>query len=142
MRITRTTDEPSGGIINLAPMVDVLFILIIFFITATTFKEEEFDIEVSLPQASGPKTISAAAKLIVINVRKDGKYVLGNRAMGITNLWKIVVNAVRNNPNQKVLIRGDRAAAHGYVADAIAACRQAGIVRTNIGYDYKTLDIK
>lgn len=142
MRISRTTDEEGqgvGGIINLAPLVDVMFILIIFFLAATTFKQREFDILVKLPQAIGQPTASGATRLIVVNVRQNGQYLLGTMAMDLKGLRDQMIKAVADNPRQKVLIRGDEAARHGHVAGAVAVCRQAGILQANIGYDYKAL---
>ena len=142
MRIRRTTDEEGqsgGGIINLAPLVDVMFILIIFFLAATTFKQEEFDILVKLPQASGQSTLSATTRLIIINVRQNGQYLLGANKLDLSGLRDNMVKIASENPQQKVLIRGDEAARHGHVAGAVAVCRQAGILQANIGYDYKPL---
>lgn len=142
MRISRTTDEEGqgvGGIINLAPLVDVMFILIIFFLAATTFKQREFDIPVRLPQATGQPTLSSATRLTVINVRQNGQYLLGARKVDLKGLQAGMIKGVADNPRQKVLIRGDEAARHGHVAAAVAVCRQAGILKANIAYDYKVL---
>jgi len=68
MRIPRD-DESGGTIINISSLIDVLFILIIFFMATTTFKEEEMDLAVNLPDSSAPRSISAAAKIVIINVR-------------------------------------------------------------------------
>jgi sugar lactone lactonase YvrE len=101
---------------------------------------------VRLPGA-GPKQ-TAAGKLIVVNVRgeKRGKgvppYVVANRSVKMEQLRKIIKDAVKKNANLKVLIRGDNDALHGNVASAVAACRDAGVAKANIGFDYapKTKD--
>lgn len=143
MRLPRTT-ESEGEIINMSSLLDVMFILLIFFMATTTFKREEFDVKVNLPQAQSERAaISAQTKLIVINVRgvdrkkEDPLYVVASRRATLQQLQEIVENAVKKNVGQKVLIRGDKHAYHGQVAKAVAACRAAGVLEVNMGYDYK-----
>jgi len=145
MRIPRE-EQSSGAIINISSLLDVLFILIIFFMATTTFKEEELDIAVSLPDSSAPRSLSAAAKMVIINVRSaqgrkegDPLYLVSNQPMTLKLLLETVRAEVKANVNQKVLIRADELAFHGEVAAAVSACREAGIQEVNIGYDYKPM---
>lgn len=134
MRLARAA-ESSGGVLDLTPFVDVMFILIVFFLAAATFQQEERDIEVRLPRGDDRAALSAPPRMLVLNVRQDGGCVLGERAVGFEELERIVREAVESDPQQKVLIRGDRAARHEFVAAAVRACRQAGVAQANIGYD-------
>ena len=111
-----------------------MFILIIFFLVATSFHEEERDIKVALPETDPSATLSSAVNVLVVNVRKDASYYLGNRRLDIADLEEFLLAAADANPDQKVLIRGDRYALHGHVAAAVAACKKAGITEANIGY--------
>jgi len=133
--------------INLESLLDVMFILLIFFMATTTFKEEEFDMEVSLPAAQQKRTaLSSASKLIVINVRGEDRpadealYVVSGRRVNLLQLRKLVRDGVEANKNQKVLIRGDKLALHGNVANAVAACHDGGVVKANIGYEYHAVE--
>lgn len=133
MRIRRASDEPKS-IIDIAPLIDIMFTLIIFFLATTTFEKEERDIKVSLPDSSRSSTLSSAPKVMVINVREDGSYYLGNQAMPLATLKEQLLQAVETKADQKVLIRGDQKALHGHVAAAVMACKNAGIHEANIGY--------
>ncbi|MBM4143034.1 MAG: biopolymer transporter ExbD [Lentisphaerae bacterium] len=133
MRIKRST-EGDSDIINLTPLIDMMFIMVIFFSLSSSFREEERDIKVNLPESAEGRTISAAAKLIVINVRRDGSFVVANRTVTVDELREMIFEAVRAAPDQKVLIRGDREALHGHVAVAVALCKRAGVHEANIGY--------
>ena len=143
MRLSRTTETP-GGIINITPLLDVMFILLIFFMATTTFKEEEFDIMVNLPDASKKRVaLSSASKLIVVNVRgavdrnpEDPLYVIAGQRVNLLQMRDIVADGVKNNVNQKVLIRGDNHAFWGDGARALATCRAAGVIEANVGFDY------
>ncbi|MCP4374806.1 MAG: biopolymer transporter ExbD [bacterium] len=146
MRFRREQDS-GESIINLESLLDVVFILLIFFMATTTFKDEERDAKVKLPSAQTKRTsLSSASKLIVINVRgedrdkEDALYVVSGRRVNLLELRKIVTDGVNRNQDQKVLIRGDKLALHGNVAKAVAACYDAGIVEANIAYDYVAIE--
>jgi len=134
MRIRRNS-ESQGELINISSLIDVMFILIIFFLATTTFQQEERDIEVSLPDAAGEQSLSEAPRIMVINVREDGSYLLGTEPMSLTQLQQAVLAARQEKGDQRVLVRGDRRALHGHVAAAIHACKAAGIHQANIAYE-------
>ncbi len=133
MRIPRA-EPASGELVNVSSLLDVMFILIIFFLATTTFQQQERDVAVSLPDAAAGDAVSEAPALIVINVRADGSYVMAAEEMDIAGVAAGVAAAREANPQQKVLIRGDRNALHGHVAAAVLACRNAGIVEADLGY--------
>jgi len=134
MRIRRAEDaeEPFFALTSL---IDILFILITFFLAATSFREEERDVQVSLPRADESAALTSAPRVLVVNVRADGRYVVSNRVTDLPGVAQTVRQAVGGDAQQKVLIRGDRAARHEHVAAAVRACKQAGVVQANIGYD-------
>lgn len=130
----RETAEPEGDIINMTPVIDMMFILVIFFALNSVYREEERDIQVNLPANSQSASLSSAPKVIVLNVRKNGAYVIGNQQVTLDEIGEKVRSALKEDADQKVLIRADDQALHGYVAQAVAACRFAGVKEANIGY--------
>ncbi len=133
MRIRREA-EGQGEVINISSLLDVMFILIIFFLATTTFQREERDVRVSLPEAAAGATLSEAPQVIVINVLEDGRYLVGQQAMSLEQVREALVSAVDERPGQRVLVRGDQAARHGHVAAAVLAARRAGVQEAHIGY--------
>lgn len=140
MRIPRDEAGEGSGVPDMTPFIDCMFILIIFFLAAATFRQEEVDIQVNLPHADAKAALSAAPQVLVINVRQDGRYGVGARGLEFGALVSAVRESVAGNPAQKVLIRGDRAARHEHVAAAVRACKEAGVARANIGYDCTPLE--
>ena len=136
MRIPRE-ESSDDNVINISSLLDVMFILIIFFLATATFTEEERDIQVNLPQSAAAQSSTQAPKMIVINVREDGTYHVANQTMDIASLKNTLIEAISSNPDQKVMVRGDRNALHGNVANAISVCKQVGVHKTNIGYESK-----
>jgi len=143
MRFRR--EEGAGeGIINLESLLDVMFILLIFFMATTTFKEEEYFRPVNLPAVHKKHTaLSNQAKVIVVNVRgedrnkEDALYVVSGKQINLLQLRKMVADKIASDKNHKVLIRGDKLALHGNVAMAVAACHDGGVDTVNIGYSDK-----
>lgn len=135
MRIRRPS-ESSTELINISSLLDVMFILIIFFMATTTFRREERDITINLPETSEGQSLSSAPKVIVINVRKDGSYLVGDQPTTLLEMSDVIATATQSDPGQKVLVRGDELALHGSVASAISACTRVGVREVNIGYDF------
>jgi biopolymer transport protein ExbD len=134
VRIQCTEDGDSSEVINVSSLLDVMFILIIFFLATTTFKEEERDVQVSLPQDIQGETLTSSDRVIVINIRKSGTYVMLDRQVTIEEMAELVKVSLVEDPKQKILIRADQEALHGYVARAVATCKHAGVGEANIGY--------
>lgn len=136
MKIRKKESELEEGIVNTSSLVDIMFILIIFFLVTMTFNEAEHDIAVNLPETDS--NLSSATKAIIINCRQDGSYYIGSKRTNLSGIQNALRELLSRNPQQKVLIRGDRNALHGHVAAAIAACRASGIQDANIGYVSRT----
>ncbi|MEI7899887.1 MAG: biopolymer transporter ExbD [bacterium] len=130
----RSSPEPEGDIINMTPVIDMMFILVIFFALNSQYREEERDIQVNLPANAQGASLSSAPKVLVLNVRKDGTYVIGNQQVTLDEVGEKIRKSLKEDPDQKVLIRADDQALHGYVAQAVAACRFVGVKEANIGY--------
>ena len=116
-----------GGI-DLTPMIDMVFNLLIFFMVVSQFASAERDLKVVLPEGSEAMPLTVKPKEIFINVDKDGRYFIRGREITEAELLQTLVQAAINNPaSQSVIIRADKRAAWDYVATAMRLCNQAGI---------------
>jgi len=132
MRI-RSQDSESGEMINISSMLDVMFILIIFFLVTTTFKEEEVDHLVNLPvEARNQSLTQTAGNLIKINIRENGSYVVMGRQIAEEDLAQWMGEQVEEKPDIKVLIRCDQDSKHLYLANVMSICRHVGVPKANI----------
>jgi biopolymer transport protein ExbD len=130
---TRSKTTEDTELINLSGMIDVLFILIIFFLVTTTFKEEEIDHEVTLPvDARNQSLTESTGDLIQINIRKSGAYVLMGNQMSEEQISEWMAAEIQRKPDIKVLIRCDQEAKHLYLANIMSICRHVGVPRANI----------
>jgi biopolymer transport protein ExbD len=129
----RSNTAEDTELVNLSGMIDILFILIIFFLVTTTFKEEEIDHEVTLPQDARNQSLSESANdLIKINIRKNGSFVVMGKQMTEEELSEWMAAEVVRKPGIKVLIRCDQDAKHLYLANIMSICRHVGVPRANI----------
>ncbi len=132
MNIRNKTEE-NGDVINLSSMIDVMFILIIFFLVTTTFKEEEIDHMVNLPvDARNQSLTESASKLVKVNVRESGAYVVMGKQITEENLSDWMKTEAQKDPEIKVLIRADQDVKHLHVSNVLSICGHAGVPRANI----------
>ena len=75
MRIEDGTDQQKLEI-NLTPMIDVVFLLIIFFMVATKFAEIERDIRINPPSSNHAQPVTAPPQELIVNVTEDGRYII------------------------------------------------------------------
>lgn len=116
--------EPT---LDLTPVIDMVFLLLIFFLAVTTFRQAETELDIALPQAQAAGPISAALREIVVNVHADGSTVVAGRTLDGAALDRLLRDAVAANPEQKVSVRGDRAAPYAEIARVLDVCKGAGI---------------
>lgn len=110
------------------PMVDLVFNLLLFFIMATTFADEERELKVTLPVASEAQPLTSRPRELVINVDKDGHYFLGSQAVKMPQLNDALRAAWTNNPGRaSVIIRADERCPWRHVVAAMNACAKNGI---------------
>jgi biopolymer transport protein ExbD len=117
-------DTPA---LNLTSMIDVLFLLIIFFMVATKFDELERNIDVSVPEVPQAGDGSSPPQPQLVVVQSDGRLELNGNSVSLEELTARLA-ALRSPSGQpSVIIRGDGQCAFQHVAAALAGCRQAGV---------------
>lgn len=117
----------AGGL-ELTPMIDVVFLLMIFFLVASKLDEADRSIDVVLPQASAAKPLTSKPREFVINIDREGNYFAGARPVRLEDLQQLLRQSAADNPQrQTVIVRADENTAHKFVVGAMDACVQAGI---------------
>lgn len=120
-------EEPT---INLTPMLDMVFNLLLFFLAATTFAKEEVELDMRLPQAASGQ-VGGEAKQLVVNVTAEGSLHVDGRAVTLEALRQKLAAAQQRDAKQSVLVRGDRAAQFGVGIQVLDACRLAKITKVD-----------
>ena len=114
--------------LSIAPLIDIVFLLLIFFLVATRFAEEDQELQVSLPSASEAKPHIAKPDEVFVNIDRDGKYFIDGARLDVESMRRLLDKAATDNPaDQTVIIRADKNCAWDHVVAAIDVCHQAGI---------------
>ena len=118
--------------IQLAPLVDVLLLLLIFFLLTWNAARNENELDVKVPKASAAKEKSAPVGDVVVNVKADGNVVVNRRTLSTAELTDLLKSLVALNTEQAVIIRGDESGAYKNIIGVLNICTEAGI--TNVAF--------
>src|SRR5437763_7125418 len=129
MRLPQT--EVELGVPNMMPLIDVVFLLLIFFLIASRFEREERQLPVVLPEVVEAQPL-ALTQEFVVNITREGKYVVAQQEYNERQLAGLLAQSHRNNPQQSVLIRGDGRTAWKYGVRVMGLCNKAKIANYRV----------
>ena len=118
-----TSDDSSSSEINISPLIDVVFILLIFFIVTTVFVDET-GVDVNKPRAASAQDLEKNS--ILIAVTANGQVYQGGRSIGVSGVRSVVAALLEVDENTPVIIQGDTDANHGTIVKVIDAASLAG----------------
>ncbi len=119
--------------LSLTPLIDVVFLLLIFFLVTTRFAEEDRQLEVTLPSASEARPMTEKPRELVVNIDEAGLYFVGNSRMTLDEVEGVLRQAAVNNPlNQSVNIRADKRVDFEAVVRVLNLCKRHEIENYSI----------
>jgi biopolymer transport protein ExbD len=121
---THLDDEPT---LNLTAMLDVMFLLIIFFMLGTRFVDEERKIGLRVPEVVDGGTLSAPPAQKVVSLYRDGTVTLDQAQVTLEELTARLATVRKQYADLSVLVRGDAHIDLQRVTSVLNACKQAGI---------------
>ncbi|MFQ5518891.1 MAG: ExbD/TolR family protein [Mariprofundus sp.] len=116
-------------IVDITPLVDVVFLMLIFFMVSTTFNVTS-SLKLDLP-SSKATAVQQEAKKVNISINADGQFFVQDEAVQDANLRKRILNASKGDPNVRVVLRADADARHKRVVLALDTLR--GLNMSKIG---------
>jgi len=117
----------ASGTMDMTPMIDVVFQLMIFFLVATKLDEAEREFPVALPTATEAKPFTSKPNEVFVNIERSGRYFVQGRFVTLEELQQVLRQSAANNPTQTVRIRSDQEAQTKFLVAAINATVNAGI---------------
>ena len=128
----RISQSGTLSSLSLTPLIDIVFLLLIFFLVATRFAEEDRELDVELPTASEAQPLTVKPKEVFVNVDQEGSYYVGGHMLDADGVEAVLQQAVVNNPaSQSVIIRADRTVEFQAVVTVMNLCNKVGVA------DYK-----
>jgi biopolymer transport protein ExbD len=125
MPLRTAKDDPP--VMNMIPMIDIMFNLIIFLMVGTEFATSERNIALQLPEVVDKGALTAAPEPMVVNVFGDGSITLGDEKVSLGGLTGRLTEARAQYSDLGVLVRGDGRVQYAAVAEVLNACKQAGV---------------
>jgi biopolymer transport protein ExbD len=124
-------EEPA---LNLTPMLDVVLLLVIFFMVGTQFSEEESHFDIDLPSGRTVEAVTGGPDPIVIDVDREGTVHVGRRTLSLVDLERELNAARERFARQVVDVRGDRQGHYQHVITVLDICRNAGITNVRLAH--------
>lgn len=109
---------------QIAPMIDVVFLLLCFFVASQIFSQWETEIDVKLPTSETGEAPERLPGEIIINILEDGTKRVNNRELADAELSALLERIVKLFPGQPILIRADKATDYEHVISVLDQCRQ------------------
>ena len=113
--------------VSLTSMLDVIFLLLCFFITASVFSQWESEISITLPSAATADEPDRLPGEIVVNISKDGSVKVNGATFTREALGERLARIARFYPGQAVIIRADKDAKYDALVKVVDTCRAAGV---------------
>lgn len=119
--------------VEIIPLIDVIFFLLLFFMIFTTFRQEHMGIDLELPRAvtGGAQQVSE----IVISIDRNGNFYLDGDRAGERQIQNAVRQAIRQRPDTFIIIRGDRDVPYRHVVTAMDLVREVGGYRLGLAVE-------
>ncbi len=119
--------QKQRPVIQLAPLVDIAFWALMFFMIIAVFNQMEVQVNLTLPKSKTAVQSAQSAGKIVINITKEGHFIVNQKEYAGNTLAIMLSQVSKLFPNQQVIIRADELTYHKYVIQALDACARANL---------------
>ena len=111
----------------LVPMIDLMFVLVIFFVTTTSFTADEQQIDVNLPLTQTGADPKAHPSELIVNIQAGGAITVGGRPYTLEQFGDMLRQLVVDYPNERLIIRGDKLVTYDRIISVMDSARATGI---------------
>ena len=130
--MSRRKSSAEEVTINLTPLIDVVFLLVIFFMVGSKFSEAESRIQVQVPSVGDMRSLSRTPDERVVEVTAGGEVRLDGNVVSMDQLSATLRSQVQSYPALKVAVRGDGANSFQRIAEVLHVIRSSGVEKMGI----------
>lgn len=113
--------------LSITPLIDVVFLLLIFFLVASRLSQEDRELDIPLPSAANAMPMTSEVQELVVNVDELGAIFVNGDTLNLDQFDQMLTQAVANNPlGQSVIIRADRNVPLQTPVDVMDVCLKCG----------------
>ncbi|MFP6598503.1 MAG: biopolymer transporter ExbD [Candidatus Hydrogenedentota bacterium] len=117
----------DGEPIQMAPLIDIVFLTLVFFMITSVYSTLETELDINLPTAQSGVSNDRLQGEIFVNLKKDGTIILNEKVVDLEELQGILNRVAEHFPGGTVIIRGDRDANLGNALAILDCCKIADI---------------
>ena len=125
-------EAPEEPTMNMTPMIDIVLLLVIFFMVGTQFTEVESQYDIELPTVAKAEPLTGGPDALTVNVHRDGTLLLGDRVVSAAELERELRAAQSRFARQAVIVRGDGPGPYQHVMSVLDICRRTQIVNIQL----------
>lgn len=111
----------------IAPMVDILLVVLVFFIVTWNFALSENELDVRVPSAAKANETQPYVGQVVINIKADGTIIVNRQPKTLPELLQLLRKLSQLYPDQAAIVRGDQGVEYKHIVEVLDICRQADI---------------
>ena len=126
MKFVRKSGSKAPGL-ALTSMLDVIFLLLCFFVTVSVFSQWESEITIKLPSAATAEEPDRLPGEIIVNLAKDGAVTVNGKTLALADLKERLARVAKFYPDQAVIIRADKDVRYELLVGVIDTCRAANV---------------
>lgn len=115
-------DDQESPALDMAPLIDCVFLLLIFFLVATTMKKVEKELPLDLPEASAAIEVKNSENMLILGIDDKGKLYKGTTEITISGLESLLRETARTNIDQRIRIDGAKNADYQDVLFVLDRC--------------------
>lgn len=113
--------------VQMASLMDIVFLLLCFFVTSSVFSQWETEVAITLPTAKSATIPGRMPGEIILNLNADGKVSVNGHALSLEEVTRRLTRIAENFPGQPVVIRADKTCSYETLMSLIDACRTANV---------------
>jgi len=119
--------QPEPDAIQMAPLIDIVFLTLVFFMVTSVYGALEAELDITLPTADSAVKSERGQGEIFINLESNGAIIVNEREMDLEELQAVLDRVAQYFPGGSVIVRGDTQAQLGRAIQILDACRKADI---------------
>ncbi len=126
MKLLRKKRETED--FQMAPMIDMVFLLLVFFMCVSSLAQADKSVEVDLPESEESEVPDDLSDRGIVSVRADGAIFLGANEVSRGELKEGVSRNLSETPRLRIQVRADHDTRFEHIQDVLKACAEAGVV--------------
>ena len=123
----RRNSRSHAAAVQMSSLMDVIFLLLCFFVTTSVFSQWETEISITLPTAKSATVPGRMPGEIILNLSKDGAVSVNGQTLTLAEVTERLTRIAKLYPGQPVVIRADKETAYDSLVGVIDACRTADV---------------